>query len=191
MLFDKAKAKLTFLTELQRFRDEIAKIQKPKPASSITVGAAFKDYYDYLFMVVGKLNVFLTKSGSEELLKKIGLSNTIISDLTFWSGLNDKNPESASEEIYFMGRSLKFISDTANSSKSDEARILGLEEALNINAKTKKTSELIASICDTMSDHLYKTIKKTEEEITKFLKLQKKPKTNIIDLFKSEQMLEK
>lgn len=46
-------------------------------------------------------------------------------------------------------------------------------------------------MCDTMSDHLYKTIKKTGEEITKFLKLQKKPKTNIIDLFKSEQMLEK
>ena len=185
MLFDKSKVKLASLADLQEFKDEISKIQKPKHASSGTVNVAFKDYYDYLFMVVGKLNVFLTKPGSEELLKKTGLSKTIISDLMFWSGLNGKNPASVSDEIYFMGRSLKFISDMANYSKSsEEARIFGLEAALNIKKKTKKISELIASICDTMSDYLYQTIKKTEEEITKYINGQPKIKTNLFGLLK-------
>ena len=74
----------------------------------------------------------------------------------------------------------------ANYSKSsEEARIFGLESALNITAKTKKISELIASICDTMSDYLYQTIKKTEEEITKYINGQ--PKRNLFGLFKTEK----
>ena len=183
-MFNKSKVKLASLEDLKKFKDEIAKIQKPNRASSVTVDAAFKDYYDYLFGVVGKLNVFLTKPGAEELLKETGLSKSAINDLVFWSGLNGKNPAKASDEIYFMDKSLKFISDTANYSKSsEEARILGLESALNINAKTKKISELVASICDTMSDHLYKTIKKTEEEITKYINRQSK--TSFLGFFKT------
>ncbi len=158
---------------VKQFNGVLEQIPSPEIIRGTSVDGVFKECLDYVFDVARRMRGFFLVKSFNPAMAATNIDKDTLNNLRFWASLANKSPDAVMKEMYFGDHTLAYLKKLLSVDNPENA-IQYVEMVFGIKANTKNLAELNASICNTVTKHIYSNVIKAKHALGKYLETPEK-----------------